>query len=213
MEGRFSAARVLPSGGNTSISPVTRLVPDQPLVGAGRRRYARACLHAVSVRYCRARNRFQRRRRAVKLACMRARRVWSEWASIIGGVWRSGGSHEAFCATRRLNVGTFRAWLYRLRKASPLPDVALVPVELARSTAPLTRSAGAASDGRDRRGGRRGSPLRRGRGRAVCGRSDRGAAFAMLTLPSSVRIYLAAEPVDLRRGHDGLVPSCAAAGN
>jgi len=27
----------------------------------------------------------------------------------------------------------------------------------------------------------------------------------MLTIPSSVRIYLAAEPVDLRRGHDGLV--------
>jgi transposase len=27
----------------------------------------------------------------------------------------------------------------------------------------------------------------------------------MLTLPSSVHVYLAAEPVDLRRGHDGLV--------
>jgi len=27
----------------------------------------------------------------------------------------------------------------------------------------------------------------------------------MLTFPSSVRIYLAAEPVDLGRGHDGLV--------
>ena len=27
----------------------------------------------------------------------------------------------------------------------------------------------------------------------------------MLTLPSSVRVYLAAAPVDLRRGHDGLV--------
>jgi transposase len=27
----------------------------------------------------------------------------------------------------------------------------------------------------------------------------------MLTLPASVRVYLAAEPVDLRRGHDGLV--------
>ena len=27
----------------------------------------------------------------------------------------------------------------------------------------------------------------------------------MPTLPSSVRVYLAAEPVDLRRGHDGLV--------
>ena len=26
----------------------------------------------------------------------------------------------------------------------------------------------------------------------------------MLTLPSSVRIYIAAEPVDLRRGFDGL---------
>lgn len=27
----------------------------------------------------------------------------------------------------------------------------------------------------------------------------------MLTLPTSVRVHLAAEPVDLRRGHDGLV--------
>jgi transposase len=27
----------------------------------------------------------------------------------------------------------------------------------------------------------------------------------MLTLPSSVRVYLASQPVDLRRGHDGLV--------
>ena len=27
----------------------------------------------------------------------------------------------------------------------------------------------------------------------------------MLTLPASVRVYMAAEPVDLRRGHDGLV--------
>ena len=26
----------------------------------------------------------------------------------------------------------------------------------------------------------------------------------MLTLPAAVRVYLAAEPVDLRRGHDGL---------
>ena len=27
----------------------------------------------------------------------------------------------------------------------------------------------------------------------------------MLTLPSNVRVYLASQPVDLRRGHDGLV--------
>ena len=26
----------------------------------------------------------------------------------------------------------------------------------------------------------------------------------MLTLPASVRIYLAVDPIDLRRGHDGL---------
>jgi hypothetical protein len=71
---------------------------------------------------------------------MRARRVWSEWASIIGEYERSGESHEAFCSGRGLNVGTFRAWLYRLRKASPLPEVALLPVELAKSAAPLTRA-------------------------------------------------------------------------
>lgn len=27
----------------------------------------------------------------------------------------------------------------------------------------------------------------------------------MLTLPTSVRVYLASEPVDMRRGHDGLM--------
>lgn len=35
----------------------------------------------------------------------------------------------------------------------------------------------------------------------------------MLTLPSSVRIYLAAEPVDLRRSIDGLSALVAAAGH
>jgi len=33
----------------------------------------------------------------------------------------------------------------------------------------------------------------------------------MLTLPSSVRVYLAAQPVDLRRGHDGLIAIVRAA--
>ena len=31
-----------------------------------------------------------------------------------------------------------------------------------------------------------------------------------MLLPSSVRIYVAAEPVDLRRGHDGLATLCCA---
>jgi transposase len=34
----------------------------------------------------------------------------------------------------------------------------------------------------------------------------------MLTLPSSVRIYLATEPTDMRKGHDGLAALVRAAG-
>ena len=46
----------------------------------------------------------------------------------------------------------------------------------------------------------------RARQRQCCVRRGAGepAAGSMLTLPPSVRIYLATAPVDLRRGHDGL---------
>ncbi len=45
-----------------------------------------------------------------------------------------------------------------------------------------------------RRRGRRGGPRRRRHRRGIRGRAGRGASFTMLTLPSSVRVYLAQSP-------------------
>lgn len=62
---------------------------------------------------------------------MQARKSRSQWAGIIKSFERMGGSHEQFCSARGLNLGTFRAWLYRLRRTSEAPaSVALVPVEV-----------------------------------------------------------------------------------
>ena len=58
---------------------------------------------------------------------MRARKSRSEWSKIIKAFERSGESHEEFCTKRGLNLGSFRGWLYRLRKAAA-PEVTLVPV-------------------------------------------------------------------------------------
>lgn len=63
------------------------------------------------------------------LGRMRTRKSRSEWSKIIGAFERSGESHEEFCTKQRLNLGSFRGWLYRLRKAAA-PEVALVPVTL-----------------------------------------------------------------------------------
>lgn len=63
---------------------------------------------------------------------MRVRKSRSEWATIIRAFERSGGPHEEFCGKRGLNLGSFRRWLYRLRKTEDAtPEVALVPVTLA----------------------------------------------------------------------------------
>jgi hypothetical protein len=45
------------------------------------------------------------------------RRSRDQWAEIVEEFESSGQSHESFCAQQRLNVGSFRGWLYRLRKA------------------------------------------------------------------------------------------------
>ncbi len=45
----------------------------------------------------------------------KARHGRAYWAGVVTEFERSGQSHERFCARRKLNVGTFRAWLYRLR--------------------------------------------------------------------------------------------------
>jgi hypothetical protein len=64
------------------------------------------------------------------------RRSREQWAQIVGQFERSGQSHEAFCLQQRLNVGSFRAWLYRLRSGSGQGKVArsatrLLPVRVA----------------------------------------------------------------------------------
>jgi hypothetical protein len=64
------------------------------------------------------------------------RRSRDQWAQIVGQFERSGQSHEAFCEQQRLNVGSFRGWLYRLRSGSGQGKVArsatrLLPVRVA----------------------------------------------------------------------------------
>ena len=62
---------------------------------------------------------------------MAARRSRSEWARIIKAYKRSGWSHDEFCAEQGLNVGSFRGWLYRVRRASSASsEVALIPVDV-----------------------------------------------------------------------------------
>jgi hypothetical protein len=66
---------------------------------------------------------------------MHARKSRSEWSAIIKAFERSGGSHEEFCSARGLNVGSFRAWLYRLRATKTTSsEITLLPVEV---TAPV----------------------------------------------------------------------------
>jgi hypothetical protein len=64
------------------------------------------------------------------------RRSRAEWAQIIEQFEHSGQSHEGFCGEERLNVGSFRGWLYRLRREAVRGKVArsatrLLPVRVA----------------------------------------------------------------------------------
>jgi len=72
---------------------------------------------------------------------MHARRSRSEWQTIVREFERSDESHAAFCGARGLNVGSFRGWLYRLRRDSRAPEVELVAVDVAPSRAPVDASA------------------------------------------------------------------------
>jgi hypothetical protein len=69
------------------------------------------------------------------------RRSREQWSQIIGQFKASGQSHEAFCAQQRLNVGSFRGWLYRLRN-DPMPGYVarsatrLLPVRVGAAGAP-----------------------------------------------------------------------------
>jgi hypothetical protein len=70
---------------------------------------------------------------------MHARKSRSEWSAIVKAFERSGQSHEQFCSKRGLAIGSFRSWLYRLRRThEAATDVVLLPVEV---TPPVARDA------------------------------------------------------------------------
>jgi hypothetical protein len=68
------------------------------------------------------------------------RRSREEWSQVVEAFERSGQSHEAFCAQHHINVGSFRGWLYRLRRGAARGKVArsatrLLPVRVSASGA------------------------------------------------------------------------------
>ncbi len=133
---------------------------------------------------------------------MSARKSRSEWRSTVRAFERSGQTHEAFCEERDVNLGSFRGWLYKLRREPRPEDIQMVAVDVVASRVLEVASTGDLFV-------ELGADLRV---RVPVGVDARyvaalvaEASWPMLTLPSSVRVYLAAEPVDLRRGHDGLV--------
>ena len=67
---------------------------------------------------------------------MHARKGRDHWQRIVNDFEESDLSHAGFCESRRLNIGTFRAWLYRLRHVakSRAAAVELVPVSVRRDT-------------------------------------------------------------------------------
>lgn len=73
---------------------------------------------------------------------MPARRNRSEWKAIIGTFEGSGDSHEGFCSKHRLRIGTFRWWLYELRRTSVVMAGAplMLPVEVTTPAPPRGRS-------------------------------------------------------------------------
>jgi hypothetical protein len=69
------------------------------------------------------------------------RRSRDEWADVIAEFEAGGESHEEFCAGRDLNVGSFRGWLYRLRRERAHGKVArsatrMVPVHVRAGSEP-----------------------------------------------------------------------------
>lgn len=50
------------------------------------------------------------------------------WQRAVDKFERQGLAQEAFCAAHDLNAGTFRSWLYRLRREAQTPEPAFVEV-------------------------------------------------------------------------------------
>lgn len=50
------------------------------------------------------------------------------WQRAVDRFERQALAQEAFCAAHDLNAGTFRSWLYRLRREAQTPEAAFVEV-------------------------------------------------------------------------------------
>lgn len=50
------------------------------------------------------------------------------WQRAVDRFERQGLTQEEFCAAHELNAGTFRSWLYRLRREAQTPEAAFVEV-------------------------------------------------------------------------------------
>ena len=61
---------------------------------------------------------------------MHARKSRSDWVTLVRAFERSEETHEAFCRERGVKVGSFRAWLYKLRREGGTPDIRMVPVDV-----------------------------------------------------------------------------------
>lgn len=59
----------------------------------------------------------------------RVRQGRDYWTRVIAKFERRGLSHDAFCEREKLNVGTFRTWLYRLRGEGAIEAPSFVEVE------------------------------------------------------------------------------------
>jgi len=102
------------------------------------------------------------------------------WRKVIAEFERSGGTHEEFARARRLNVWTFRTWLYRVRaerghrQSSRSKPRRLVEVKVAEAAVSGNTTAG------------------------VCIRAGNGVAVEFVGVPSPS--YLAAVVYHLRGG-------------
>ena len=80
---------------------------------------------------------------AKKQAARKGRREY--WTKIVARFERSGLSHAAFCKRERLNLGTFRTWLYRVRRdaarGKPIASFVEVSETPARSLGPCVVTA------------------------------------------------------------------------
>ena len=134
------------------------------------------------------------------------------WINQVADFETSGLSQRAYAEQKQISLSNLRYWMYKLRNESrPLapeqaesapeqrrPRRGSTPARRRRGS--LRRAEGAASRGRDAGAGAAIGPAgplpRRRRPRVPLPARER--AVAVLTLPRSVRIFLASAPMDMR---------------